>query len=78
MFTNRLPISLLLISYAAFGADATQWSNLIAGATINATAWERFRNEGGNITAGALLGGVGVGAGIASLNGGGYRTVCQR
>jgi hypothetical protein len=51
---------------------------LIAGAIINATAGERFRNEGGDITAGALLGGAGIGAGIAALSGGGNKTVYQR
>jgi hypothetical protein len=51
---------------------------LIAGAIINATAGERFRNEGGDITAGALLGGAGVGAAIAALSGGADKTVYQR
>ena len=51
---------------------------LIVGAIINATAGQRFRNEGGDITAGALLGGAGIGAGIAALSGGRYKTVYQR
>ena len=50
---------------------------LVAGAIINATAGERFRNEGGDITAGALVGGAAVGAGIGALSGG-YKTVYQR
>ena len=146
MFTTKLTTSLLLISYTAFAADTTQWSNLqtlhsgdrigiiqsdqkrvegrftraggseitidagreitlvqsqvvrvykrprltrakwalvgaglglVAGAIINATAGERFRNEGGDITAGALVSGAAVGAGIGALSGG-YKTVYQR
>lgn len=51
---------------------------LIGGAIINGTAGQRFTNEGGDITAGALLGGAGVGAGVAALIGGRYKTVYQR
>jgi len=51
---------------------------LAGGAIVNATAGERFRNEGGDITAGALLGGSGIGAGIGAVTGGGYQTVYQR
>lgn len=51
---------------------------LAGGAIVNATAGERFRNEGGDITAGAILGGAAVGAGIGALTGGGYKTVYQR
>jgi hypothetical protein len=50
---------------------------LAAGAIVNATAGERFRNEGRDIAAAALLGGAGLGAGIAALSGGGYKTVYQ-
>jgi len=53
-------------------------AGLAAGAIINATAGERFRNEGSGIAAGAILGGAGAGAGIAALTGGGYKTVYQR
>ena len=47
---------------------------LIGGAIINATVGERFRNEGGDITAGAMLGG----AGIAALSGGADKTIYRR
>ena len=51
---------------------------LAAGAVVNATAGERFRNEGGDITAGALLGGAAIGAGIGAATGGGYQTIYRR
>ena len=51
---------------------------LASGAVVNATAGERFRNEGGDITAGALLGGAGIGAGIGAVTGGGYHTVYRK
>ena len=51
---------------------------LAAGAIVNATAGERFRNEGGDITPGALLGGAGIGAGIGAATGGGYQTIYQK
>ena len=51
---------------------------LAGGAVVNATAGERFRNEGGDITAGALLGGAAIGAGIGAITGGGYKTVYRK
>jgi len=53
-------------------------AGLAGGAIVNATASERFRNEGSDITAGAIGGGVAIGAGIGALSGGGYHTVYRK
>src|SRR5581483_1098979 len=51
----------------------------VAGAILSATAGERFRNEGQDVSAAAWIGGgAAIGAGIGALTGGGYRTVYQR
>jgi hypothetical protein len=49
------------------------------GAILSSTAGTRFRNEGQDISDAAFIGGgVGIGAAIGALSGGGYHTVYQR
>src|SRR6476646_11712003 len=50
----------------------------VGGVILSRTAGTRFRNEGQDISDGAFIGGgVGIGAAIGALSGGGYQTVYQ-
>jgi hypothetical protein len=51
---------------------------LAAGVILNATAGERFRNEGSDQAAGIIGGSVAAGAGIGALTGSGHTTVYRR
>ncbi len=48
------------------------------GAIVNATLGARFANEGRDITAVTLGGGVAIGAGIGAIAGSGYKIIYQR
>jgi hypothetical protein len=48
------------------------------GAILNNTAGARFRNEGQDVAGAFVGGGVGIGAAIGALSGGGYQTVYRR
>jgi hypothetical protein len=51
----------------------------VGGAILNSTVGTRFRNEGQDLSDAAFIGGgVGIGAAIGALSGGGYHTVYQR
>jgi len=47
------------------------------GAIVNATLGARFANEGRDITAVTLGGGVAIGAGIGAITGSGYKIIYQ-
>jgi hypothetical protein len=49
-----------------------------AGAVLNATIGERFRNEGQDVAGALIASGAGVGAGLGALSGGGNVTVYRR
>ena len=51
---------------------------LAAGAVLNATVGQRFRNEGKDIAGALIGGGAAIGAGIGALSGGGNRTIYRR
>jgi hypothetical protein len=50
---------------------------LVGGAIVNATLGARFANEGRDITAVTLGGGVAIGAGIGAITGSGYKIIYQ-